>query len=84
MRYLNVLAVAGAALLVAGAANAAGTDATGPDAGKIVCKSGPPPTGTRLGATRVCKTQGEWDRERREAQDNLTRMQTQRGVTGGN
>ncbi|MBU6444864.1 MAG: hypothetical protein KGR48_13245 [Alphaproteobacteria bacterium] len=50
------------------------------DPNRIVCKSGPPPTGTRLPGARVCKTQQQWDQERQDAQDELNRIQVQRGL----
>ena len=85
MRNTVVMALAGAALLFAGVANAAGTakdakTANEPDANQIICKSGPPPTGTRLGGTRVCKTKLQWEQERQEAQQNLSHDQIQRGL----
>jgi hypothetical protein len=48
---------------VPAAASAQSADA---DADKVVCRMGPPPTGTRLGSTRECHTQREWDRIREE------------------
>jgi hypothetical protein len=27
---------------------------------EVVCKTQPPPTGTRIGSTRICKTNREW------------------------
>ena len=60
-------------------ATAASTD-TDPD--RIVCKEGPPPTGSRLGATRECHSQREWDRIQQEQQEALTRQQLNRGIGG--
>lgn len=82
MRNSILVALAGAALLVAGAAYAGDTAASSgsTDADTIICKSGPPPTGTRLGPTRVCKTKLQWDKEQEEAQRNLARTQIQRGM----
>ncbi len=61
----------------------AGTASTSEDLDRIVCKSGPAPTGTRLGATRECHTQREWDLRQQEQQQELTRQQINRGMTGG-
>lgn len=38
---------------------------------EIICKREPAPTGSRIGARNVCKTQMEWDRIAREARDAL-------------
>jgi hypothetical protein len=53
------------------------------DPNRIVCKSGPPPTGTRLPGARVCKTQQQWDQEQQDARDELNRIQVQRGLSPG-
>ncbi|HEX5324785.1 MAG TPA: hypothetical protein VFW40_13440 [Capsulimonadaceae bacterium] len=42
---------------------------------EIVCQTGPAPTGTRLGKTRECHSQREWDRMRAEEQNRLTKQQ---------
>lgn len=87
MRNSVSLAVAAAALLVAGSAYAGDSTSSSndADANQIVCKSGPPPTGTRLGPTRVCKTKAQWEQEQRQARDTLTHIQTNRGMgNGGN
>jgi hypothetical protein len=54
------------------------------DADQIVCKTGAAATGTRLGRTRECHTQREWDRMRQDEQSSLVRTQTQitTGVQG--
>ena len=44
---------------------------------QMVCKTGPAATGTRLGRTRECHTQREWDRMRQDEQSSLVRTQTQ-------
>lgn len=54
------------------------------DLDRTVCRTGPPPTGSRLGATRVCHTQREWDRMQAEQQQELSRQQISRGNAGGN
>ncbi|HLY05553.1 MAG TPA: hypothetical protein VKR31_07390 [Rhizomicrobium sp.] len=41
---------------------------------EIVCKSSPPPTGSRLGGGRECHTVRQWNEREREAQD-ITRQQ---------
>lgn len=70
------------AFVIAAPALAGNTSASAPaNANEIVCKSLAPATGTRLGSRRVCKTQGEWDRERQQAQDTLSRTQIQRSPT---
>jgi cytochrome c5 len=45
------------------------------NADEVVCRTGTPPTGTRLGATRECHTQREWDKRQQEAQDVLKKTQ---------
>ena len=49
-------------------------------ANPVVCKTGPAPTGTRLGTTRVCHLQGEWDVIQQEQRRQLTVIQIQRGT----
>ncbi len=55
---------------------------------QIVCRMGTPPTGSRLGATRECHTQREWDQRTAEAQKILQQTQStglmgQTAVLGG-
>ena len=50
------------------------------DLDRIVCKAGPAPTGSRLGATRECHSQREWNRIQTEQQQALTRDQLNRGI----
>jgi len=64
-------------------ATPAASASTSEDLDRIVCKSGPPPTGSRLGSTRECHTQREWDLRQQEQQQELTRQQINRGITGG-
>jgi hypothetical protein len=59
------------------AATAAPAATASADADQIVCKTGPAATGTRLGRTRECHTQREWDRMRQDEQSSLVRTQTQ-------
>lgn len=60
-----------------GASATAAAPAPSPDndPDRIVCRSGTPPTGTRLPGSRVCHTQRQWDDLRRQSQEQLTRMQ---------
>jgi hypothetical protein len=53
------------------------------DQDAISCKSLAPPTGTRLGARRVCKTNREWEDERRQEAADLAKMQVQLAPPGG-
>lgn len=86
MRLLVVLSLAG--LLMSGPIAVAdpaqpGTPAAAPapapaddnDPNRIVCRSGTPPTGTRIPGPRVCHTQREWDDMRQQSQEQLTKMQ---------
>ncbi len=61
----------------------AASDTQSSDLDRIVCKSGPPPTGTRIGTGRECHTQREWDRRMHEQQQELTRQQINKGCTSG-
>jgi hypothetical protein len=38
------------------------------DPDEVMCKSSPAPTGSRLGGSRECHTQREWDNRMRESQ----------------
>ena len=51
----------------------ASTETTGRD--EIICKTEPPPTGTRLGGGRECHTQQEWDSRMHETQKALEKLQ---------
>jgi opacity protein-like surface antigen len=44
---------------------------------QIECRSSPPPTGTRLGATRECHTLAQWKQREQDSQDNLRKNQMQ-------
>jgi hypothetical protein len=46
-----------------------------------VCKTGAPTTGTRLGASRECHTQREWNERAAQAQNNTENAQRQ-GLQG--
>lgn len=85
MRTLLTAVALTSAFLIAGPAFAdSSASANKPDLDKIVCKSLPPPTGTRLGGRRVCKTERQWEQEQQRAQQSLSKTQIQRGTGGGN
>lgn len=63
------------------AATPAATSSVNPD--EMVCKMGAAPTGTRLGRSRECHTQREWDRMRQEEQNRLTQQQIDVSTTRG-
>lgn len=44
---------------------------------EIVCRNEPPPTGSRLGATRQCHTVREWNDRMKESQAIVSRSQMQ-------
>lgn len=72
---------AGAMASIATSADSAptATDATQAsataDPNKMVCKTMPPPTGTRLGSRHECHTQAEWDERMREDQKKTSQIQ---------
>jgi len=77
MRFV-IVAAALAGLAFSAVSAFADDTATTPAAGdpnKIVCKQGDPTTGTRLGATRTCHTQREWDDFQQQAQKTLVQSQ---------
>jgi hypothetical protein len=45
------------------------------DLDRIVCKAGAAPTGSRLGASRTCRTQREWNDIEKSNQDALQQAQ---------
>jgi hypothetical protein len=49
---------------------------------QVVCQNGPAPTGSRIGATRECHTQREWDRMRQEQRHVIETHQTMIGSGG--
>lgn len=51
------------------------------DLDQVVCRMGTPPTGTRLGGSRECHTQREWNKRQEDAQRNLAATQKQ-GLQG--
>ena len=56
----------------------ASAPAAKPAQDKMVCKE-EPVTGTRFGK-RVCRTESEWRQLRQDAQNDTSRMQTQRDI----
>lgn len=63
-------------------APATASTAASEDMDRIVCKQGDPPTGTRLGARRICQTNREWDAQMRRDQQELERQQQLGGTSG--
>jgi hypothetical protein len=51
---------------------------------RIECRSSPPPTGTRLGASRECHTVREWNVRQQDSQQKLqeTQMHADMGLAG--
>lgn len=66
------------------AAPDAATPAAAPtaEADRVVCRMNPAPTGSRLGSSRECHTQRQWDQMRQEQQSNVSGMQS-RGMESG-
>jgi hypothetical protein len=54
---------------------AATTSSAQADADKIVCRTEPPATGSRLGSRRTCRTQREWDDIREQSQKETSKME---------
>jgi hypothetical protein len=52
------------------------------DSDRVVCRMSPAPTGSRLGSSRECHTQKQWDMMHQQAQENVNNMQV-RGMAGG-
>ncbi len=48
---------------------------------EMVCKTFAPPTGTRLGARHICRTQAEWDNVQTQAREQVQQIQDT-GLTG--
>lgn len=82
MRIFKIATLAAAATMIAAAPASAQSNSSNDsaDAGetnaanRIVCRRFPPPTGTRIGPRRVCKTQHEWDiidQETRDVMENV-------------
>ena len=53
------------------------------DLDRIECRSQPPMTGTRLGATRECHTVRAWNERMHEDQQYLQSQQQNMGLSGG-
>jgi hypothetical protein len=51
------------------------TTAAATDDNEIICKSSGPPTGSRLGSHRECKTKHDWDADRVRSEQDLSRFQ---------
>ncbi len=86
MRVLSTMLAAGIAPFLI-AAQAPGQAPAAPEAAaklsiidKVVCKKFPPPTGTRMRARTICKTQVEWNLMRQEEQNALERVQGRNGT----
>jgi hypothetical protein len=56
-------------------APAASTPGAAADLDKMVCRTLPPATGTRIGARRECRTQREWDDIRLQSQKETSKME---------
>jgi hypothetical protein len=61
------------------APQAAQTASNGANLDEIVCRSEPPPTGSRLGASRECHTVRQWNERMRQDQ-RMTQMQENVGA----
>ncbi len=61
-------------------ANSASVSQSDPD--RMVCRVQPAKTGSRIGATRECHSQREWERMQQEQRNMITKLQIQRGTTG--
>ena len=77
MRFQCIAAVAASLLFVAGAAYAGDASDNGSNTDPMICKTTPPPTGTRLGGRRVCMTASEWRSQREADQQALSHQQNQ-------
>lgn len=53
------------------------------DPNEIVCER-QEELGSRLGGQKVCKTRAQWAEDRRVARQDIDKVQTQRGTSGGN
>ncbi len=50
---------------------------------KVVCKTLPPPTGTLLGARKICQTERQWRQLQNDSQKDITDHQQKLGGYGG-
>ena len=51
---------------------------------EVICQRIPPPTGSRIGPRRICKTQNEWDRINRESRLVVEEAQSRSKMFQGN
>ena len=73
-----ILAVAAVALASGVASASSGSSKSGgQDPNKVVCKT-EGPTGSRIGKTRACHTVAEWAELRRQARQNVEKIQDSR------
>jgi hypothetical protein len=72
------VALAGPDTAAAPASAAVSTSAAATeDQDRVVCRMSPAPTGSRLGSSRECHTQKQWDMMHQQAQENVNNMQLQ-------
>ena len=72
-----ILGVAAVALAAGVASASSGSKSGGANPNKVVCKT-EGPTGSRLGKTRACHTVAEWAELRRQARQNVEKIQDSR------
>ena len=77
MSIRSFAAVLASLLFVAGAAYAGDASDNGTKADPMICKTTPPPTGTRIGGQRICMTASQWRAQRQLDQDALSHQQNQ-------
>jgi hypothetical protein len=58
------------------------TQTANSDLDQVVCRTMPPPVGTRLGARRECHTQREWKAQMDEAQKMMRESSLRNGCAG--
>jgi hypothetical protein len=78
--------VAACALFAAGSAYAGDASPKPADKDPVICKTTPPPVGTRLGGRHICMKASQWEQRRQQSQDALTNSQNRgqiNGVKGG-
>lgn len=81
LSFVAVLGLTGAALAADGSpvTAPASTDAShssqGVQADPMVCRSMGPPTGSRLGARKICQHQSQWDQQEQDARDSINKVQ---------
>jgi hypothetical protein len=85
MRLKLTFAAVAASLIILPAQAAPASEGAKVAKAKKTCRKQQPPTGSRLGATKVCATAEEWaarDEAVAEARKNIERVQSQRGLAG--